>query len=169
MAGGKIRGQIVFWVCFLLIIVILFLGAGILLNPTYESISSVLSHFNIHITQIDLDIPSTIWVNLLIIFVAALIETMIVFAVFGGLGAFIGMLLNAVFPAFTTYRIDKIFAELIPLLERVKEANPNNETEEMLNDATKLNLRWQKSWANKIARFATSKQNRQKFDKVKLK
>ena len=67
------------------------------------------------------------------------------------------MITSVLFPAFTTYRIDILFKELIPLLEKTNELNPTNETEQMLRDINGLYERWQKRWSNRITRFLTTK------------
>ena len=64
MAGGYIRGQIVFWSSFILGCVLILAILAWASNPIYESLSEVLSHFNISAMQIDINIPSSTLLNL---------------------------------------------------------------------------------------------------------
>lgn len=167
-AGGGWKGLVVFWVFVIWFIILSALFFMWFSKYAYSNFTEFLSYFNITITQVDVAIPSSVFTNLYL----SLLITVLYFIILVGfatiIGAFLGMLTNAIFPAFTTYRIDKIFADLMPILKSMDEINHTDETERLLNDFNKLNERWQKSRVNKITRFLTAKRNREKFDKVKL-
>jgi hypothetical protein len=168
MAGGRIRGHVVFWT----MLILFFVFAALFLmwwSPSvYNNFSEFLSHFNIKIEQVNINIPSSLIPNLLLSFLLSII-TLIFMISFGALiGSFLGTLFNIIFPGFTTYRIDKIFVELLPIINKVKEINSNKEIEQILNDVTKLQERWRTRFPNRVTRFLTTKTNREKFDKRKL-
>lgn len=168
MAGGKIRGHIIFWILIALFILFAILFLMWWSNSAYESFCTFLGHFNIHIQEVEVEIPSSLFSRILLSLIIVVAEVIFMIGLAGVIGAFLGTLTNIIFPGFTTYHIDKLFIELLPMIKRVKELDPNSETEQMLNDVTKLQERWQTRYPNRITRFLTTKMNREKFDKRKL-
>ena len=167
-AGGGWKGQFVFWIVFFLFLVFSVVFFTWVSKYAYGNFTEFLSYFNITITHVDVTIPSSVFTNLLLSLLVTVLYFIVLIGFAGIMGAFIGMLTNSIFPAFTTYRIDKVFTDLLPVLKRTDEINHTDETERMLGEVTRLNERWNKSRATRISRFLTAKRNREKFDKVKL-
>lgn len=168
MAGGGRRGQIVFWVFFIIAVALALLFIGWAIKPAYDNMAVFFGYFNIHIKHINITVSSSLFPNLLLSLLLTLISVVFMIGFAGIIGAFLGMLTNAIFPGFTTYRIDKLFSQLIPILKKTRDANPSSDTEQILTDANKLYERWQTRFPNKITRFITTKTNRDKYDKMKL-
>jgi hypothetical protein len=168
MSGGKVRGHIIFWGA----IILSFAFATLFLmnwsNSAYTNFCAFLTHFNIHIEQVEIGIPSSIFPKLLLTFLVALIEMVLLIAFAGTIGAFIGMITSVLFPAFTTYRVDMLFKKLIPLLKQADEINHSIEIARILDEANILSERWQKRWSNKATRFLTTKANKKKFENMEL-
>jgi hypothetical protein len=168
MARGRIRGHIIFWTAMILFFVFAVFFLMWWSKSVYDNFSAFLGHFNIHITQVQINIPSSFFINLLLGLLVAIFDLIVLTVLAGIVGAFFGMLTSILFPAFTTYRIDKFFVELIPLLKRTDELSHTEETKQTLREAKELNRRWQKRLSNRITRFLTTKWNREKFDNMEL-
>lgn len=137
MSGGRIRGQIVFWAIFLIII-------GLAIWPVYLNMERIADK-----------IDSASWfANLLMAIVASLIA-------FGGMltlasivGLLIGMPIRIGLSSPTTKRIDDTFTRLLPLLERMNdEAVDKTATEKLLTEARRLHTDWSKSRINRFVRW----------------
>ena len=141
MAGGRIRGQIAFWVIFAVIAI---LSA----KPAYDSMDYVIKQLGVVV-----GLP-----NLFVSLLVALMSTiMLVGLGFAG-GAFLGLLIRLVFATPLNRRIDNIFVKLMPLLRDINKLETNNQnTTQLLSDAEKLYTQWNTSRINKFLRWGIKK------------
>jgi hypothetical protein len=169
MAGGGKRGQIVFWVFFVIAVAFALLFVAWAVRPAYDSVSSTLSHFNIHLTKVNVNIPSSFFTNLGV----SLLITIISLVFLSGIGIAIGLLLafftNVAFAPYTTTRIDKLFSELLPIMRKMKDSAMDEDTQNTLVEAEQLYNRWNRLRVNKIARWITPKKTRDKYNKEPIK
>lgn len=153
MAGGRKRGQFVYWSLFIIFLVALVLAVTWATKPAYESLSSVLNHFNVDINDVDVNIPSSIFPNLLLALLLSILY-LVVLAGFGAIvGIFFGTITSAIFSPNTTGRIDNIFSELIPLLKTYEQESHNDVAMRLLNDANVIQARWNKSRITRMTRL----------------
>lgn len=151
MAGGYKRGQVVFWALFLVGSSILLVILAIAIEPAYSSLASVLSHFNINLYQVNVDIPSSIFLNLGLSLFMALISMIVLIGIALALGILLGVIADLILAPYTTGRIDELFSELLPLLNELNETNSTETTERLVTDCTALYTRWNKNYMTKIA------------------
>lgn len=168
MAGGGWKGQVVFWtgfIVFLIASVYFLLWAS---KPAYDNISETMSHFNIDIRQVNISIPSSLFQNLPLALLLALLEMAILVGVGAAIGSVLGMVGNVLLSPFTTYRLDKTFTLVLPILQKVNEEHHTTETEKLLNDANKLYQRWHRSVWTRLTLRITSIGTKRKYDVKEL-
>lgn len=162
---GKTTAKIIKWA--------LLIGLGIagllwLTGFVADKLTTLGNELHVHLIRNQINIPSGIFPHMLFSLLFVIIEMVILVGIAGILGVFLGMLTNILLSPFTTQRIDKLFIELLPILNKNNETNQSSENKQLLDEATKLRNRWDKHWINKISRWTTGKKNREKFDKTKL-
>lgn len=136
MAGGRIRGQIVFWVVFIIFV-------ALAANPAYTSVSDVMSKLGL-----PFGLP-----QLFISFLIALISATVLIGIGGAIGTLIGMFNAVAFGSKTRLGIDRILVDLIQILKTLNETNPDENVAKLLTDADALYGNWSKSKINKYIRF----------------
>jgi hypothetical protein len=134
MAGGRKRGQAVFWVIFTLVVLIM-------IKPAYDNASYVIEHLT----------SSPAIVNALFVSFAALLSMAVMFGVAGAIATLIGWSIRVGLATPTTIRIDNTLNKFLPLLRKAKRGNLDRESiNELLKDTKELETQWNKS---KIVKF----------------
>ena len=116
MARGKIRGQIVFWVSFVIAVLLAVEFISWSMEPTYNNLAQFVSHFNIDIRDVGLSIPSSLFPNLLYALLVTIISLNILICFRAAVSALIGMLIEVAVVARVQYRIEDAPASTLTTL-----------------------------------------------------
>jgi len=155
-----------FWLIAASIGVVIFLMWAV--KPALNNFRDVLAIFNISITHIDVNIPSTLLSNLLFAVIVLVIEIIVMAGIALVIAVFIATLTSLVFSPFTTRRVDTILVALRPIAAKNHEMNPTDESKKIIDDISQLSERWGKSRFNNFIRRTTTKREREKFDTRKV-
>jgi len=149
MAGGRIRGQIAFWIVFVAIVT---LSA----KPSYESVDYVLKQLGVGV-----GLPY-IFVSLLV----SLISVIMLVGLAGVLGTLLGLFVRFAFATPTRIRIDDLFAKLMPIVRSADTLGVDVQTTKQLQaDAEKLYAQWNSSRINKFLKWQVKKKQSKKGKK----
>jgi hypothetical protein len=137
MAGGRIRGQIAFWVVFTAIVTLC-------VKPSYESISYVLRQLGVAI-----ELPT------LLLAIAMSIISVIMLVGFGAaIGTLLGLFTRFAFASPTRTRIDGILTKLISTLQNASASGIDIQTtNKLVAEAEKLYEQWASSPINKFLKW----------------
>ena len=161
MAGGGIRGQLVFWVSFILGVLLFLTVLALAFNPAYESVSATLSHFNVDISYIEVNVPMGIFANTLLALFVTIISLIFLVGICAAIGALLGMFVNITFGSGFRIKLDEVFSIFIPMLRDAKQKGILDEAgEKILSDAEDLYVRWDKSRINKFVRWRMLKKKK---------
>lgn len=150
MAGGRIRGQIVFWVCFVLAVVVVLTVIALCVRPAYEGISSVISSLNIII-------PGSLVSNFFLSLGIAVLSVVFLAAIGFGIGALISMILILFLGSRIEKATDDILNELVTVIGNAKKLQVsdelNVELETLYLRADEIREKQRKRVANRIVRW----------------
>lgn len=140
MAGGRIKGQIAFWI---VLVIIVALAA----KPGYDSVSGAL-------VEIGLvrGLPQLFAALLL-----AIISTVLMIGVSGSIGTLLGLAFAITFASKARFKLDKAMLDLIRIAKTINDTNPTDRTQQSLTDITNLYNDWNKSRINRIVKWGIRK------------
>ena len=143
MAGGRVRGQIAFWVVFALIV-------ALCIKPAYESISSVLGY--LHIT-----IPPWFLSNFLVSLGLGLVSVIFLAAIGFGIGALISAILTLFLGSRIERATDDVLDELLAIVDNARtlqtDYNTKLELEKLYPRLQQIREKQHKRVANRIVRW----------------
>jgi hypothetical protein len=143
MAGGRIRGQIAFWVVFILIV-------AIIAWPAYNNLKSLLTA--LHIT-----IPPSFFSELLIALGFALISVILLAAIGFGIGGLISAILTLFLGEGIERAKDDVLYELQNVIDEGRKLQTNFETklalEKLYSRVQEIQEKQHKRVANRIIRW----------------
>jgi hypothetical protein len=148
IAGGKIRGQVAFWVVIIIII-------AISSKTAYDNVDYVL--IKIGVVQ---GLP-----YMFLSLIVALIATAMLLGFAGGIGMLFGMLVRVAFVTPTTYRIDGTLTKLLSILKELDRTANTDDVKRLLKDTEEISNRWNNSRINKFVKWS----NRSRLKKMDVK
>ena len=162
---GKTTAKVIKW--FVLIIA----GVAVVLwfaNFVVEKLVELQNNLHIHFLPSEINIPTPQLSQLGFGILWAILNLVILAGAAFVIAVFLSTISSLLFSPFTTRRIDTIFNELLPIVNRNYSITPTDENKRILDDATKLSQRWGKSKFNNFIRRVTTKKAKGKYDSTKL-
>lgn len=150
MAGGRIRGQIVFWVCFVVGVVVVLTVVALCVKPAYEGVSSVIGSLGIVV-------PGSLVSNFFISLGIAILSVLLLVGIGFGIGALISMILILLLGSHIERATDDILNELVTVIGDARKVRVsdelNVELEALYSRAEEIREKQRKRVATRIVRW----------------